>query len=113
MFDFQSKNNLPGARTPVSDAHPSATDQTSSPKIPCRRCLIEGLDETEVLAKLQEYIDAIEPTRRTPDDVYRFRLSVCEDCPQLTNGMCRLCGCFVLYRAATAGNCCPDTPGRW
>ena len=82
-------------------------------KIPCRRCLIEGLDEAEVMAKLQEYIDAIEPDKRTPDELYRRRLAVCETCPQLSGGMCRQCGCFVLYRAAKIASDCPDIPDRW
>lgn len=96
----------------INDGSP-AGGNSSALRIPCRKCLIEGLNEAEVMTKLQEYIDAIEPSRRTPDDVYRDRLSVCETCPQLSGGMCRLCGCFVLYRAATARNSCPDLPKRW
>ena len=108
-------------RKPQSDSPPAGDSNggsaagvnSAAPRIPCRKCLIEGLNEAEVMAKLQEFIDAIEPSRRTPDDVYRDRLSVCETCPQLSGGMCRLCGCFVLYRAATARNSCPDLPKRW
>ena len=88
-------------------------ENASHTKIPCRRCLIEGLDAAEVMAKLQEYIDAIEPDMRTPDDLYHRRLAVCETCPQLSGGMCRQCGCFVLYRAAKAAACCPDLTDRW
>ena len=82
-------------------------------KIPCRRCLIEGLDEAEVMAKLRDYIDAVEPERRTPDAGCTRRLAVCDGCPELSGGMCRLCGCFVLYRAAIVGNDCPGIPDRW
>lgn len=82
-------------------------------RIPCRRCLIEGLDEAEVLAKLQDYIDAVDPAMRTPEEEYQRRLAVCETCPQLSGGMCRLCGCFVLYRAAKISSDCPDLPDRW
>ncbi len=82
-------------------------------RIPCKRCMLAGLREEEVLSRLRDYIAAIEPDRRTADDVYRARLSVCEDCPQLKDGMCRLCGCFVLYRAAIASNGCPDIPAQW
>ncbi|MBP5463531.1 MAG: hypothetical protein J6Y20_15595 [Lachnospiraceae bacterium] len=100
---------------PASDSAVGTPFEASSPapRIPCRKCLIEGLKESEVMATLQEYINAIEPSRRTPDDIYRNRLSICEKCRHLSGGMCRLCGCFVLYRAATAGNGCPDTPQQW
>ena len=81
-----------------------------APRIPCRRCMITGLREEEVLLRL---IDAIEPDRRTPDAEYRRRLAVCETCDKLADGMCRECGCFVLYRAAVATNDCPDLPSRW
>ena len=84
-----------------------------APRIPCRRCMITGLREEEVLLRLSDYIDAIEPDRRTPDAEYRRRLAVCETCDKLADGMCRECGCFVLYRAAVATNDCPDLPSRW
>lgn len=113
MPDFSHGSDPTDSRTTVTNAPASASNNPFSPKIPCRKCLIEGLNEADVMAKLQEYIDAIEPSRRTSDDVYRDRLSVCETCPQLAGGMCRLCGCFVLYRAATAGNSCPDFTDRW
>lgn len=81
--------------------------------IPCKRCMIAGLNRDEVLGKLADYIEAIEPSRRTEDTAYRARLAVCEQCPKLSDGMCRECGCFVLYRAAIAANSCPDAVDRW
>ena len=84
-----------------------------TPRIPCKRCMIAGLREEEGLLRLSDYIDAIEPDKRTPQERYQARRAVCETCEQLSGGMCRECGCFVLYRAAIAGNDCPGIPDRW
>ena len=84
-----------------------------TPRIPCKRCMIAGLREEEVLLRLSDYIDAIEPDKRAPQERYQARLAVCETCEQLSGGMCRECGCFVLYRAAIAGNDCPGILDRW
>ena len=90
------------------------TEQTArTPRIPCRRCLIEGLREEEVLLRVSDYIDAIEPDRRTPEPLYQKRLAACETCDTLSGGMCRECGCLVLYRAAIAANGCPGMTDRW
>jgi len=75
--------------------------------------MIAGFREEDVMLRLREYIAALEPSRRTPDKLYRQRLAVCESCPKLKDGCCRECGCFVLYRAAVAANGCPDLPDRW
>ena len=82
-------------------------------RIPCRKCLIAGLREEEVLLRLSDYIDAIDSAKRTPQELYRKRLAACDCCEKLADGMCRECGCFVLYRAAIADNVCPGIPDRW
>ena len=82
-------------------------------KIPCRRCLFEGVDRDKITAMIEDYLEALPEEERTPEALYRERLAVCETCDKLADGMCRECGCFVLYRAAVATNDCPDLPSRW
>ena len=60
-----------------------------------------------------EYVASLDETIRTPEDVYRARLALCQECPELMNGTCRLCGCYVETRAAKRGQKCPMVPARW
>ena len=60
-----------------------------------------------------EYVAGLDEAVRTPEDVYRARLAVCQDCPELMNGTCRLCGCYVETRAAKRLQGCPMVPPRW
>lgn len=60
-----------------------------------------------------EYVASLDETIRTPEDAYRARLALCQDCPELMNGTCRLCGCYVETRAAKRGQKCPMVPARW
>lgn len=60
-----------------------------------------------------EYVASLDESIRTPEDAYRVRLSICQDCEQLLNGTCRLCGCYVETRAAKKGQQCPMVPARW
>ena len=60
-----------------------------------------------------EYVASLDETIRTPEDAYRVRLALCQDCPELMNGTCRLCGCYVETRAAKRGQKCPMVPARW
>ena len=60
-----------------------------------------------------EYVAGLDDSVRTPEEEYRARLSLCQDCPELMNGTCRLCGCYVETRAAKKGQQCPMVPARW
>ncbi len=80
-------------------------------KIPCRRCLFEGVDREQVVKTIETYLEALPDGERTPDALYQERLAVCETCPNLSNGLCSLCGCFVLYRAGKTASGCPG--GKW
>ena len=60
-----------------------------------------------------EYFAGLDESIRTPEDVYRVRLDICQECPELMNGTCRLCGCYVETRAAKRGQVCPMVPARW
>lgn len=70
----------------------------------CPRCLIEAAGAA---FDLNEYMERIEPDERTPDDEYVRRLSICQDCERLNEGLCRGCGCYVELRAFTASRHCP------
>jgi hypothetical protein len=80
-------------------------------KIPCRRCLFEGVDKEKIMAMIEGYLEALPEEEKTPENIYQERLSVCEPCSRLENGLCVMCGCFVLYRAGRTTSECPC--GKW
>ena len=81
---------------------------------PCPRCLLNEVPGAEALAALnRQWIEALPPERRTDAAAYARRLAACQGCEHLAAGSCALCGCYVEYRAAQAGQRCPDVPGRW
>ncbi len=79
----------------------------------CRKCLMDGVSEEALTEKIKAYLEALPVGERTDGEQYQIRLSLCESCPHLSNGLCRLCGCFVLYRAGKRGAYCPDITSRW
>lgn len=81
--------------------------------IPCRRCLLKDLTDSDYFANVYEYIDSLLPEVRTPPPEYERRLDTCRSCDHLVNGMCRLCGCFVEVRAAKRRNHCADSASFW
>ena len=82
------------------------------PRKQCR-CLLKDAGEAEMAASIAEYVARLDDTVRTPEDDYRARLTLCQDCPELLSGTCRLCGCYVETRAAKKGQQCPMVPPRW
>ena len=82
------------------------------PRKQCR-CLLKEAGEAEMAASIAEYVSLLDETVRTPEETYRERLTICQDCPELVNGTCRLCGCYVETRAAKKGQQCPMVPPRW
>ncbi len=79
---------------------------------PCR-CLLAQAGEADMARIVAEYVAGLDEAVRTPEDLYRARLALCEGCDQLMNGTCRLCGCYVETRAARKGQGCPRVPARW
>lgn len=73
----------------------------------CRRCI--ALSETgENLKKsIEEYVASLNKEIKVSDDVYSCRLSKCNECDALVNGLCKYCGCFVMARAAKKNMYCP------
>ena len=82
------------------------------PRKQCR-CLLKDAGEAEMAASIAEYVALLDDAIRTPEDDYKARLTICQDCPELINGTCRLCGCYVETRAAKKGQQCPRVPPRW
>ena len=81
-------------------------------KKPCR-CLLLEAGQADMARTVAEYVAGLDDSVRTPEEEYRARLSLCQDCPELMNGTCRLCGCYVETRAAKRGQQCPMVPGKW
>ena len=78
---------------------------------PCR-CLLKEADP-DLGRIVAEYVDALPEEARVPEEVYRRRLTACEACDRLADGMCLDCGCYVEARAAKAGLRCPGVPAKW
>ena len=79
---------------------------------PCR-CLLVEAGEKDMARTVAEYVASLDESIRTPEDSYRARLAICQECPELVSGTCRLCGCYVETRAAKKGQQCPMVPARW
>lgn len=79
----------------------------------CRKCLLEDFGESELLKSVQDYIALLSEEDKAEDSIREKRLNLCRVCPNLLNGMCRVCGCFVEARTAKKYQSCPDSPPKW
>ena len=79
----------------------------------CTSCRKIGLSDSDYNLLVKNYVAYIDKDIKTPDSLYQERLEICGQCNFLQNGLCRLCGCFVMMRAAKIHNRCPDTPMKW
>ena len=78
----------------------------------CVRCLMrEMAEQAGEYINLQQYLERIETSERTREELCEKRLSVCKECDMLLAGMCRHCGCYVELRAAVEKQTCPV--GKW
>lgn len=78
----------------------------------CRKCLLqEMLESGDFYKTLKANIDAVTGDDRAGDKLYMNRLSICKECNNLADGMCKVCGCYVEYRAVKAKEKCPY--GKW
>lgn len=84
----------------------------ADPRKQCR-CLLKEAGEAEMAASIAEYVALLDESVRTPAAAYQARLALCQACPELLNGTCRLCGCYVETRAAKKAQQCPMVPPRW
>lgn len=79
----------------------------------CKRCLLKDSDPETYAQSILSYLASLSPEEKSPDPLYRERLTHCQTCPQLIQGMCRVCGCFVEVRAAKTKQYCPDIQPKW
>ncbi len=79
----------------------------------CKRCLLKDFAPEEYLDNMRAYLQGLEEEIRTEEELYKKRLAKCELCDKLNEGICRICGCFVEYRAAIKNKKCPDIHPRW
>ncbi len=79
---------------------------------PCR-CLLSETGEKELLENIREYISGLDENVKADEETYRRRLSLCEKCEKLQNGVCLKCGCYVEMRAAVRNNRCPSENKYW
>ena len=84
----------------------------ADPRKQCR-CLLVEAGEADMARTIAEYVASLDESVRASDADYRTRLDICRECPELMNGTCRLCGCYVETRAAKKGQQCPMVPARW
>ncbi len=79
----------------------------------CKRCFLEEIDYDGVYRSIREMIDALPAEKRVGEALYRSRLDLCGRCPDLNEGVCLKCGCFVELRAAKAEMGCPHEKHYW
>ncbi len=102
-YTEQNKSPRTGAR---------ADDKTAGLRV-CRKCLLRETSRADYFRQLEAYIAALDEADRVSQEIYERRLSLCNSCEHLTDGMCRLCGCYVELRAALRVRKCPGLPCRW
>lgn len=64
-------------------------------------------------AFLDTYLGRMPEEERAEEALLQQRLEVCDGCAYALNGMCRLCGCFLVIRAAGRKSYCPASPRKW
>lgn len=84
-----------------------------NPRRICKKCLLQDFAPEEYLENMRVYLQGLDEEIKTEEAVYKDRLSYCEECDKLNEGICRICGCFVEYRAAIKIKRCPDIQPKW
>lgn len=79
----------------------------------CKKCLLKDISKEEYFKNVYDYIEHLDEEIKTSKQDYDYRLSLCTDCDNLVNGMCKICGCFVEVRAAKKHNYCPAIIKKW
>ncbi len=79
----------------------------------CKRCLLEDAAAEEYIENMRINLQGLEESIKTDELTYRQRLLHCKDCDNLFEGICKICGCFVEYRAAINHKSCPDMEHKW
>lgn len=79
----------------------------------CKKCLLREMPDEDMYKRVQRSIDAIPKELRCSQPEYDERLALCKKCEKLISGICRVCGCFVEFRAAKRNEKCPFVPSYW
>jgi hypothetical protein len=79
----------------------------------CRNCFFDDLEEEKIKRNIEEYVESLSPEIKSDEELLKARLALCEECPDFLGGMCRVCGCFVMARAAKKLSYCPAVKKRW
>lgn len=79
----------------------------------CKKCLLQDIAPDEYLENMRIYLMGLDDDIKTEKTLYKERLAHCKKCDNLIEGLCRLCGCFVEYRAAINHKACPDIHPKW
>lgn len=76
----------------------------------CKACIMAKID-AEFAANLEQKIKHIDEELKVEPEMYQERMSICEGCDKLAQGLCRACGCYVELRGVMKRNSCPY--GKW
>lgn len=79
----------------------------------CKRCLLKDIAPEEYLDHMRIYLSGLSEEVKADETLYQERLVCCEACDALKDGICKICGCFVEYRAAIKENYCPGIHPSW
>ena len=79
----------------------------------CKKCLLKDMPENVYFKNLYDYIETLSDDIKADTKEYERRLSICKECDNLLNGMCRICGCFIELRAVIEKNYCPGMDRKW
>ncbi|PSW10303.1 hypothetical protein C9J01_19025 [Photobacterium rosenbergii] len=72
----------------------------------CKACIMAKID-AEFAANLEQKIKHIDDELKVDPSTYQERMSICEGCEKLIQGICRACGCYVELRGVMRRNTCP------
>jgi hypothetical protein len=82
--------------------------------IPCRICMEFEQDGDVLRTHIEKYLRTLSEEEKIDEASYFNRLSLCEKCEALNQGLCKYCGCFVIVRAIKKRLNCPYPEGkRW
>ncbi|MDF2486941.1 MAG: hypothetical protein K0R46_3109, partial [Herbinix sp.] len=60
----------------------------------CKRCLLQDIAPEEYLEHMKIYLNGLDEDTKADELLYRERLLRCQECDNLKEGLCRICGCF-------------------
>ncbi|HBI72514.1 MAG TPA: hypothetical protein DEG06_09050 [Lachnospiraceae bacterium] len=79
----------------------------------CKKCLLQDIAPEEYLKSMKSYLDRLDDEVKTGESLYQKRIGLCLECDYLAEGICKICGCFVEYRAAIKLRGCPAIHPKW